>query len=99
MLLFVFVITVSAAFYLYYKTKQIRTHLPVRKNWYRSKAGVALGLFLLAFGINLLFLDPTAASYIIAAVFTVLGVMMAYTNYQAVRYHGSFIEEERRINP
>ncbi|WP_088006635.1 YtpI family protein [Indiicoccus explosivorum] len=99
MLLFVFVITVSAVFYLYYKTKQFRSHLPVRKNWYKSKAGVALGLFLLAFGVNLLFLDPSAVSYVIAAVFIILGVMMAYTNYQAALYHSKFLEEERRINP
>lgn len=99
MLLFVFIITVSAVFYLYYKTRQFRTHLPIRKNWYKSKAGVALGIFLLAFGINQLFLDPTIVVYIVAGIFIILGVMMTYTNWNAAHHYGSFIEEETRINP
>ncbi|AQQ52808.1 YtpI family protein [Planococcus lenghuensis] len=99
MLLFVFIITVSAVFYFYYKTRQFRSHLPIQKNWYKSKAGTALGIFLLAFGINQLFLDPTAAVYIIAGVFIILGLMMSYTNWNAARHYGNFVEEEKRINP
>jgi uncharacterized membrane protein YjjP (DUF1212 family) len=99
MLIFIFLIIVSAAFYLYYKTKQIRTRLPVRKNWYASRASMALGSFITFFGINQLFIFQTAVTYIIAGIFIILGVMLMFHNFKASRHYQEFLDEETRLNP
>ncbi|MEG0259147.1 MAG: YtpI family protein, partial [Lysinibacillus sp.] len=57
-LIFVFAIIVSFVCYFYYKTKQIRSTLPIAKKWYTNKAGVALGIFILIFGLNQAYLFP-----------------------------------------
>ena len=43
--LFVAGIILSFVAYFYYKTKQFRSTLPIRKKWYTAKAGVALAYF------------------------------------------------------
>ncbi|KYG58172.1 YtpI family protein [Planococcus maritimus] len=99
MLIFIFLIIVSAVFYLYYKTKQIRTRLPVRKNWYASRAQIALGSFIAFFGVNQLFIFQTAVTYIIAGIFIVLGLVLIVHNYKANRHYQAFLDEETRLNP
>ena len=62
-------IIVSFVFYFYYKTKQFRSTLPIRKKWYAAKAGVSFGVFVLLFGLNTTIIYPTAIGYIVAAIF------------------------------
>jgi uncharacterized membrane protein YfcA len=55
MSILVFFIVILFAFYLFYKTKYIRSSRPVEKKWLGAKANIALGLFVCLFGINHLF--------------------------------------------
>jgi len=91
MSIFVFIIIMSAVAYLYFKTKQIRTPRPVEKQWQASRAGIALGIGIGFFGVNQLFLFNFEASsdliltYIIAAVFILVGFGSAWLRFKTYR--------------
>ncbi len=99
MLIFIFLIVFSAVFYLYYKTKQIRTRLPVRKNWYATRASIGLGSFITFFGINQIVIFQTAVTYIIGGIFIILGIGIIIHNVKANRHYQKFLDEETRLNP
>ena len=96
--IFVFFIVVSFVFYFYYKTKQFRSTLPIRKKWYTAKAGLALGVFYIAFACNATIVYQTLVGYIIAAIFFVLGMGLAVNNYKRARHEGQYIQEEYELN-
>lgn len=101
MLIFVVLIIVSFVIYFYNKTKQFRTRtvLPIRKKWYAARASMALGSFVALFGINQLFVFQSAITYIVSAIFIVLGLALVYYNYKASRHYFAFLEEEADLNP
>lgn len=101
MLIFIVLIIVSFVLYFYNKTKQFRTRsvLPIRKKWYAARASMALGSFLTFFGINQLFVFQSAVTYIVAAIFIVLGIALIYYNYKAAKHYQAFLEEEADLNP
>ncbi len=96
--IFVFFIVFSFVFYFYYKTKQFRSTLPIRKKWYTAKAGVALGIFVIAFGLNATIIYPTTIGYGVAVVFVLLGASLAFTNYKRARHEGQYVQEEYELN-
>ena len=96
--LFVFIIILAFAAYFYFKTKQFRTNLPIRKKWYKAKAGIALGIFLVAFGCNTSVVYPSTVGYIITIIFIIVGFMAASNNYKRARHEGKFVQEEYRLN-
>ncbi|WP_422122962.1 YtpI family protein [Planococcus sp. X10-3] len=98
MLIFVLLIILSGVFYFYYKTKQFRATLPIRKKWYASTASVFLGSFIMFFGINQLFRFSGAVTYIIAGIFIVLGIALIVYNYKATKHYHQFVAEETRLN-
>lgn len=98
MLIFIFLIILSIVFYFYYKTKQFRATLPIRKKWYASTASMFLGSFIFFFGINQLTIFQTTVTYIISGVFIVLGLALMIFNFKAARHYHKFVAEETRLN-
>lgn len=96
--LFLTIIVIAFAVYFYYKTKQFRSNLPIRKKWYKAKAGIALGIFIIAFGINAVIIHQSLVSYIICALFALIGIVQAYSNYNRMRHEGKFVQEEYELN-
>lgn len=98
-LIFVVIIVVALMFYLYNKTKQLRTPaaLEIRHKWYKAKANVCLGIFILTFGINQFVLFADAITYIVGGIFIVLGAFVAYENVKRAKHYGAFIAEERQL--
>lgn len=96
--LFVAGIILSFVAYFYYKTKQFRSTLPIRKKWYTAKAGTALGIFMIFFGLNVTIIYPTFVGYAVAVVFIIIGAGLAFNNYKRARHEGRFVEEEYRLN-
>lgn len=84
--------------YLYLKTKQMRTNLPIRKKWYQFRAGQSLSIMLVLFAANQLILFQTPITYVISALLILFGVttMIGYT--KRVRHYGQFIQEEFVLN-
>lgn len=96
--IFVACIIFSFVSYFYYKTKQFRATLPIRKKWYTAKAGVALGVFVIFFGLNAPIIYPTGVGFAVAAVFVVIGGGLAFNNYKRARHEGKYIQEEFELN-
>ena len=96
-LLIVFIV-VSVVAYLYFKTKQLRTSYPIRKKWYKAKAGIALGLFISTFGLNTALIYNDALTYIIGAIFISLGSLMISSDWKRMRHEGKLIKEEYELN-
>lgn len=97
-LLFVTLIIVTFAAYFYYKTKQFRSTLPIQRKWYKAKAGVALGLFLIFFGANAIIIHKSAVSFIVAIIFFIVGALEAFNNYKRVKHEGKYVKEEYELN-
>lgn len=97
-LIFVALIVISFVAYFYYKTKQFRSTLPIRRKWYKAKAEVALGLFLIFFGVNAIIVNKSAVSVIIAILFFVVGGYVSYDNYKRAKHEGKFVQEEYELN-
>ncbi len=100
MLIFVFLTIASLVFYFYFKMRQFRTTylLPIRKKMFASMAGVALGLFLIAFGLNQIVIFNKLVIYIVSALFIALGLYVSIFNFRAAKHYRQFIEEEAEIN-
>lgn len=96
-ILIVFIVGSFAA-YFYFKTKQFRTNLPIQKKWYKAKAGVALGLFLIFFGLNTFVVQDSLVGYLVGVVFILIGLMQSYHNYKRAKHEGKFVKEEYELN-
>lgn len=93
-------IVTSAVFYLYFKSRQFRTIsvFPIRKKMYSSMSGASLGGLLLFFGLNQLVLFDGTATYVIAAIFILLGLYVFIFNYRAFQHYKRFVDEETELN-
>ncbi|PIB39903.1 hypothetical protein AOA57_29695, partial [Pseudomonas sp. 2588-5] len=80
-------IVVSLAFYLFYKIKYFRTKMPIEKRWIQMKGNIALGIFLVAFALNLLIMNRSTVDLVIGGLFLVLGVANVILGYRAYRYY------------
>ncbi|CAM3153238.1 YtpI family protein [Filibacter tadaridae] len=99
-LIFVFLIIVAAVFYFYFKTRQFRTRhmFPIRKKMYASMSGASLGGLLISFGFNQLVLFNGVTTYIIAAIFILLGAYVLVFNFRAYKHYKHFVDEETDLN-
>lgn len=96
----VFLIIFSGVAYFYFKTRQFRTSLrfPIQKKMYASMAGASLGALLLFFGINQFIIFDGMITYIIAAIFIVLGLISFTHHYRAHKHYKQFVNEEMILN-
>lgn len=85
--IFAVIIIISLMFYLFYKVKSIRSHLPMEKKWISGKSSIALGTFVSFFGINQLFLFQTTLTYIVAAVFILIGGISIVSGYKMYKFY------------
>lgn len=79
-------IMISLGFYIFYKTKYFRSKLPVERKWISSKSSISLGSFVTFFGVNQLFLFQSTVTYIVAAVFIILGLLSIFSGVKAYKY-------------
>lgn len=93
-----FLIIITFVFYLYFKTKQFRTALPIRKKWYANRAGIALGILLILFGINQIILYHTLLTYVVCAIMIIFGLFACFNYNKRVRHYAQYITEEEELN-
>ena len=91
-------IVISFVFYFYFKTKQFRSTLPIRKKWYTAKASVALGIFLVLFGINATIIYPDWLGIFVAIVFVIIGAGLSFTSFKRMQHEGKFVQQEYELN-
>ncbi|EIT85451.1 hypothetical protein A374_09448 [Fictibacillus macauensis ZFHKF-1] len=92
--IFVIFIVVSFSFYLFYKVKEVRSRAIYEKNWLSSKAKLALGLFLTAFGLNIFTMVNTKPQLWVAIIFCVYGLFLIIAGYKRYKYYLPFAIEE-----
>ncbi|MGM9967052.1 MULTISPECIES: YtpI family protein [unclassified Rummeliibacillus] len=91
-------IIITFVFYLYFKTKQFRTNLPIRKKWYANRAGIALGMLLILFGINQIIIYHTILTYVVCAILILFGLYATVNYNKRVRHYAQYIAEEEELN-
>ncbi|WP_129727821.1 MULTISPECIES: YtpI family protein [Bacillaceae] len=92
-------IVVSFMFYLFYKTKYFRTHRPMEKRWLSGKSSMALGLFVLLFGLNQFFVHLSTVSIIVGVLFILIGGASAYNGFRQYKHFLPLaIEEAEKLS-
>ncbi|EKN65086.1 hypothetical protein BABA_22026 [Neobacillus bataviensis LMG 21833] len=98
MFVLVVLIVVLFAFYLFYKTKYIRSNRQVEKKWLSAKSNIALGLFVCLFGMNhLLFISESTVSFIVAAIFCIYGAVFSWIGFKKYKHYLPFAIEEAHM--
>lgn len=92
--IFVILITISFAFYIFYKMKFFRTQRPVEKKWISAKSSICLGLFVLFFALNTFFLHQSYVSYIVGAIFAIVGGGSLWAGFRAYKYYLPLVIDE-----
>lgn len=87
-------VIISLMFYLFYKIKYFRSHLPMEKKWISGKSSIALGAFVAFFGVNQLFIFQSTVTYIVAAVFIIIGAVSLVGGYKMYKFYLPYAIEE-----
>ncbi|RSD27709.1 YtpI family protein [Mesobacillus subterraneus] len=85
--IFVLLIVLSFAFYIFYKIKYVRSKRPAERKWLSAKSSIALGLFVALFGLNQLFLFDTTVTYIVGAIFLIIGSLSIWGGIKAYKFY------------
>ncbi|EIJ79248.1 hypothetical protein PB1_16864 [Bacillus methanolicus PB1] len=83
----VILIIMSLSFYVFYKIKYFRSTRHAEKQWISAKSRTALGLFVGLFGLNQLFLYHTTVTYIVAALFIIVGGLSVWGGIKAYKFY------------
>lgn len=59
---------------------------------------MTLGLFVLLFGVNQLFLFKTTTTYVVATIFILVGGLSAYGGYRIYKQYAPLAVEEAQMN-
>lgn len=66
----------------------------MEKKWLSGKSSMALGLFVFLFGVNQLFLYATTTTYIVAALFILIGGFSIFGGYNVYKHYLPFAIKE-----
>ncbi|WP_078379419.1 YtpI family protein [Sutcliffiella halmapala] len=87
MAIFIFMIIFSLIFYMLYKVKYFRTHLPVEKKWLSAKSSMALGSFVFFFGVNTVINPLSTVAIVVGIVLILIGLGSFLAGLKAYRYY------------
>jgi len=73
--------------YLFFRVKYFRIKQPYHRQWISSKATIALGLFMLFFGVDQLILWRDTVSTIVGIVFAVVGLVYALQGFRTYKFY------------
>ncbi|HEX7064936.1 MAG TPA: YtpI family protein [Bacillales bacterium] len=87
----------SFVMYIFYKVKSLRMKKrPNERRWIGTKASIALGLLLIFFGMNQLYLRQTTTVIVMSIIFFLIGGFYVYQNVKLYRYLLPYAAEEAR---
>lgn len=92
----VLLLVISISFYLYFKVKAVRTKAPYEKQWRNTKASIALGAFLLFFGINQVIQPRSTVEIVISIIFIILGLINVIFGIKAYKHYTPLVIEESK---
>lgn len=83
--------------YIFFRVKYFRVKQPYHRQWISSKATIALGTFMLFFGIDQLIVWQDKVATIVGIVFAVVGLVYALQGFRTYKfYQPKAIEEARQ---
>ncbi len=85
--IFTILIVISVGFFIYFKIKQWRAKSTLESKWQQTRGNMALGVFLVAFGLNSLYFPRSTVEIIVGIVFALLGIANIYYGYQAYKHY------------
>ncbi|WP_051240143.1 YtpI family protein [Pontibacillus halophilus] len=86
-------IILSITVYLYFKVIILRTDDPLYQVYSNSRARIALGVFMIAFGANQYVFYQTRLALAIALVFVALGVAQFVYGYRRAKFYRKQLRE------
>lgn len=95
MIIFPLTIVVALFLFVYFKVAQSRGNGPGQTQLNNAKANMALGVFILAFGINSYISFQTTTAAIIALIFAVLGAANLYFGFQRYQHYKPLAKKEK----
>ncbi|WP_070120534.1 YtpI family protein [Bacillus marinisedimentorum] len=84
----------AATLYIFYKAKAYRSKRPAEKQWVNAKARISLGLVLVFFGTDQLFLQRSTFALVIGVIFILLGGYYAWFGIREYRHFTPIALEE-----
>ncbi len=92
---FVILIVLTFVVFLMYQVKAIRSKHPLLKKFTQAKANIAIGVFLVSFGLNRLFVHPSVLTYVVTGVFVFYGLFFAYDHIRRSQFYYQQIQQKR----
>lgn len=80
-------IVLSAVLFLLYRFRATSIKNEWMKKLTLAKANIAMGVFLISFGLNRLFLHPQTVTFVISGIFILYGLFFTYDHVQRSKYY------------
>jgi hypothetical protein len=96
--IFVIIIILSLAFYVYFKIKYLRVKEIMHRKWISAKSSVALGVFVVSFALNQMIAEPSTVALIIGAILFLVGVGSIWAGVKSYKYYLPRVIEEAEDN-
>ncbi|MFC4618265.1 YtpI family protein [Camelliibacillus cellulosilyticus] len=93
---FIILIVLSFILFLFYRIKAFRINQPYRKKWTITKAKICLGVFLIVFGGNWLFVHPSTITAVICGIFILYGIFIVIYSIKEYRFYWPRMVEEAK---
>lgn len=84
---FTILIIIFVVAFIYFKIKQWRAKSQLEAKWQQTRGNMALGAFLLSFGLNSLYFPRSKVEIVIGIIFALLGAANVYFGYQAYKHY------------
>ncbi|WP_017726592.1 YtpI family protein [Halalkalibacterium ligniniphilum] len=91
--LFTIFVVISAVLFIFFKVRVWRTPESLLKQIHQTKANMALGVFLIAFGLNLLITPRSTIDIVVGSVFSLLGAANAFFGFRAYQHYAPQFHE------
>ncbi|MCM3731013.1 YtpI family protein [Fictibacillus nanhaiensis] len=94
--IFIILIILSFALYVFYKVREVRAKEPFYKQWTGTKAKMALGAFLASFGLNELTAVEGRVQLWVALIFLAYGIVLLLMGWKMYKHFLTLAREEAK---
>lgn len=94
--IFIILIILSFALYVFYKVREVRAKEPFYKQWTGTKAKMALGAFLASFGLNELTAVEGRVQLWVALIFLAYGIILLLMNWKMYKRFLTLARQEAK---
>ncbi|MBY6035199.1 YtpI family protein [Fictibacillus nanhaiensis] len=96
--IFIIIIILSFALYVFYKVREVRAKEPFYKRWTGTKAKMALGAFLASFGLNELSTVEGRVQLWVGIIFLAYGIVLLWMGWKMYKHFLTLARDEAHKN-